>query len=261
MYFPITFKDFIDILLVTVILYGVYRILRKNGAVNLFIGILFFILVWFTASHIFHLELTGALFNRIIEVGVIALIIIFQNEIRAFAYQIGSQFTLKQWHIRKYSRQQEHVIHGYINQILLACQHLSETKTGALIVLNQDKELQEYADTGERLDAAISARMIENIFFKNTPLHDGALLIQEWRLDSAACILPVSQNQTLPQHYGFRHRAAVGLTERTNTLAIVVSEETGEISLAEGNRIDTVSVNELHARIIRTFKLSEEPAQ
>ena len=122
---------------------------------------------------------------------------------------------------------------------------MSASKTGALIVLTNQQGLREYADTGEIIDAKISVRMIENIFFKNTPLHDGALIIANGRLYAAACILPVSKRQDLPKFYGLRHRAALGLSEKTDALAIVVSEETGKISVAQGNTIVAVNTNEL----------------
>ncbi len=242
-------KDIIDILLVAAILFGAYRLLRRSGAVNLFWGILLFILAWFVVSYIFHLELTGALFDRIIEVGAIALIVIFQNEIRAFFYRLGSRMSDSRVnHLMKslvHPSTHPTLDSDDADQIVQACHHMSQTKTGALIVVTRNQSLLEYADTGEKVDASISARMIENIFFKNTPLHDGALIITGRRLISAACILPVTQNQDLPTHYGLRHRAALGLTEKTDALAIVVSEETGLITVAQANMLHTVDEEEL----------------
>lgn len=241
----ITIKDIIDILLVALILFGAFRLLRRSGAVNLFWGILAFVMAWFLVSYIFHLELTGALFDRIIEVAALALIVIFQNEIRAFFYGVGSKMSDSR--LTRLFRPKHHVVRDTkaLEEIVLACRNMSKTKTGALIVLTKEQALREYADTGELIDAAISARMIENIFFKNTPLHDGALIISEKRLESAACILPISQRQDLPQHYGLRHRAALGLTEKTDAIAIVVSEETGMISVAMGDIIHSVDADHL----------------
>ena len=238
-------KDIIDILLVATILFGIYRILRRSGASNLFWGILAFVLAWLLVSYVFALELTGALFDRFISVGAIALIVIFQEEIRSFFYRVGSRFNME--HLRNHishSRHQQEA-QQQVNQIVLACSHMSSSKMGALIVITNQQGLKEYMDTGEVVDAVVSARMIENIFFKNTPLHDGALIISDGRLHSAACILPVTKRQDLPKHYGLRHRAALGLTEKTDALAIVVSEETGRISVALGNDIHTVTINEL----------------
>ena len=242
--FSFGFKDVIDILLVAGILYETYRLLRRTGATNLFWGILAFIVVWFLVSFVFQLDLTGALFDRIISVGAIALIVIFQEEIRMFFYRVGSRFS--SWKIFRprtpegvgASRQQ-------ILEITQACRHMASTKTGALIVLAGAGSLKEIVDTGERLNAQVSARLIENIFFKNTPLHDGALVIRDDKMLAAACILPVSKNQDIPLHYGLRHRAALGLTEKTDATCIVVSEETGHISVAEGGQIREVGEDEL----------------
>jgi uncharacterized protein (TIGR00159 family) len=145
-----------------------------------------------------------------------------------------------------------------IDSIVLACSHLSASKTGALIVIANQQGLSEYSDTGEVVDAAISVRIIENIFFKNTPLHDGAMIISAGRIHAAACILPVSKRQDLPKSYGLRHRAALGLTEKTDALAIVVSEETGKISVALGDTIKAVTTNELeHTYLAPAFGITE----
>ncbi len=248
--FQFGIKDIIDILLVAIIMYECFRLLKRSGAVNLFWGILAFIVVWFIVSYVLNLELTGALFDRIISVGAIALIVIFQDQIRSFFYLLGSRFSdsaiYQKW--RKKSNLQHN--DKSIQQIMMACQHMSQSKTGALIVVARVQELSEYTITGERIDAIISARMIENIFFKNTPLHDGALIVSNNRLDSAACILPVSKNLNIPKHYGLRHRAALGLTEKTDAVAIIVSEETGNISIAIGETIEMVSQEEL-ANLLR----------
>lgn len=242
--FNFGFKDVIDILLVAVIMYEVYRLLRKTGASNLFWGILAFIVVWFLVSFVFQLDLTGALFDRIISVGAIALIVIFQEQIRMFFYRIGARFS--SWQLfRHTSPEEEAASRQQVLEITQACRHMASTKTGALIVIAGEGGLKEIVDTGERLDAQVSARLIENIFFKNTPLHDGAMVIREGRVVAAACILPVSKNQNIPQHYGLRHRAALGITEKTDTTCIVVSEETGHISVAHEGEIHEVTPDEL----------------
>ena len=242
--FSFGFKDLIDILLVAGILYETYRLLRRTGATNLFWGILAFVLVWFLVTFVFQLDLTGALFDRIISVGAIALIVIFQEEIRIFFYRIGSRFS--SWQIfRPRTNANEAGSRQQILEIIQACRHMASTKTGALIVIAGGGSLKEIADTGERLDAQVSARLIENIFFKNTPLHDGALIIRDGKMVAAACILPVSKNQDIPLHYGLRHRAALGLTEKSDATCIVVSEETGHISVAEGGQIREVKEDDL----------------
>ena len=239
--FEFGIKDIIDILLVALILYEMFRLLRRSGAVNLFWGILAFIVAWFLVTMVFQLELTGALFDRIISVGAIALIVIFQEEIRGFFYRVGARFS--NWgHFGRRGVQAEQDV----DQIVIACEHMSRSKTGALIVIAVGTELKEYADTGEIIDCAISTRMIENIFFKNSPLHDGALIVFGHRLHSAACILPVSKQQNISKQYGLRHRAALGISEKTSdSIAIVVSEETGQVAVAKGGKINNVTRDEL----------------
>ena len=242
-------KDIIDILLVAFILFAIYRILRRSGASNLFWGILAFIFTWLLVSYVFRLELTSALFDRFVSVGAIALIVIFQEEIRNFFYRIGSRFNIEHFKERWSKVKQEQNVQKQIEAITSACVHMSASKTGALIVLTNQQELKDFADTGEILDATLSARLIENIFFKNTPLHDGALIIRYGRAWSAACILPVSKRNDLPKRYGLRHRAALGLTEKTDAIAIVVSEETGIISVAKGDTIRTITLEELKKEV------------
>ncbi len=242
--FSFGFKDVIDILLVTIILFETYRLLRKSGVANLFWGILAFIVVWFIVVFGFQLELTGALFDRIISVGAIALIVIFQEEIRSFFYRLGARFSSMQL-LRRGNGQEDTASRQQVLEIIQACRHMASTKTGALIVLSGAENLKEYTETGERLDAIVSARLIENIFFKNTPLHDGALIIRDGKMIAAACILPVSKDQSIPQHYGLRHRAALGLAEKSDATCIVVSEETGRISVAEDGAIREVKEDDL----------------
>ena len=251
-------KDIIDIFLVATILFGVYRLLRRSGASNLFWGILAFVFAWLLVSYVFSLELTGLLFDRFVSVGAIALVVIFQSEIRSFFYGIGARFNVEKIQ-NQLSRKRNAVdSQRHIDSIVLACSHMSSSKTGALIVIANQQGLSEYADTGEIVDANISVQMIENIFFKNTPLHDGALIISNGRLHAAACILPVSKRQDIPKSYGLRHRAALGLTEKTDALAIIVSEETGRISVAQGDTIRVVTTNELeHQYLAPAFGITE----
>lgn len=248
-------KDIIDILLVAFILFAIYRILRRSGASNLFWGILAFILTWLVVSYVFHLELTSALFDRFISVGAIALIIIFQEEIRGFFYRIGARFNVEHFKERWSKVKHLQTAHQQADAILSACAHMSASKTGALIVITHQQELKVFADTGEIVDATLSTRLIENIFFKNTPLHDGALIIRDGRAWAAACILPISKRTDLPKQYGLRHRAALGITEKTDATAIVVSEETGKISFAQGENIQTITLNELKKQLDNIFNI------
>ena len=164
-------KDIIDILLVATILFSVYRLLRRSGASNLFWGILAFVFAWLLVSYVFSLELTGLLFDRFVSVGAIALVVIFQSEIRSFFYGIGARFNVEK--IQNQLSRKRNLLDSqrYIDSIVLACSHMSSSKTGALIVIANQQGLSEYADTGEIVDANISVQMIENIFFKNTPIY------------------------------------------------------------------------------------------
>jgi uncharacterized protein (TIGR00159 family) len=170
--------------------------------------------------------------------------VIFQEEIRTFFYRVGARFS--SWQIfRSHRANEDSKYQQQILEIIQACRHMSSTKTGALIVIAGKGNLRDEIETGEQLNAQVSARLIENIFFKNTPLHDGALIISQGSLIAAACILPVSKNPSIPQEYGLRHRAALGLTEKTDATCIVVSEETGYISIASEGKIRRVAEDEL----------------
>ena len=244
------FKDLVDILLVALLLYEAFRLLRTSGAVNLFWGILAYVGLWFLVSFVLRLELTGAIFNFIGSAGAVALVVIFQEEIRGMFNRIGSRMSSAQQIVRfRQQKEQRLLTDEQIHQIVLACEHMADGKVGALIVIATENDLEEYEQTGETINADISARMIENIFFKNTPLHDGALIIQGGRLRSAACILPVSKNQRIPKHYGLRHRAALGLSEKSDALCIVVSEETGKISIAQDSKIAAIKLSALTERL------------
>lgn len=241
--FQIGFKDIVDIFLVAVLLYQTFNLLKRSGAVNIFIGILAFIICWFLVSYVFKMELLGGIFDRVVSVGAFALIVLFQDEIRRFFSRIGST---KEWSLLNSIKR--FISNGNNNlektnldlvQIVLACRNLSKTSTGGLIILTRRNDLDFYLQSGEQINANINSRLIENIFFKNSPLHDGAMIISQRTLKAAACILPVSKNQTIPKRMGLRHRAAVGITEHTDAIAIVVSEETGHISWAINGQLTT----------------------
>ncbi len=224
--------DVIDILLVAFLLYQVYMLIRGTVAINIFIGIFVLYIIWLIVR-VLNMELLNNILGKIIEVGVIALIIVFQQEIRRFLLFIGTRylsknrFSLENW---LFPKQKNMVAPVNIDAIVKACRNMSETKTGALIVIARKSELQYYTETGDILNAETSSRLIENIFFKNSPLHDGALIIVNDKIRAARCILPVTENLNIPAHYGLRHRAALGISEHTDALIVIVSEETGKIS-------------------------------
>lgn len=239
--FHIGFKDIVDIFLVAILLYQTFRLLKRTGAVNIFIGILAFIICWILVSYVFKMELLGGIFDRVISVGAFAFIVLFQDEIRRFFSRIGSRrkgslfYSLKRF-FGNASNDKEKTDFDLV-QIVLACRNLSKTSTGALIILTRNNNLDFYSHSGEQLNANINSRLIESIFFKNSPLHDGALIVSNRKLKAAACILPVSKNQSIPKRMGLRHRAALGVTENSDAIAIVVSEETGHISYAHNGQL------------------------
>lgn len=243
--FNIGVKDVVDILFVALMFFEGYRLLRRSGAVNIFWGILAFVIVWFLVSYVFSLQLTGAILDRIVSVGAIALIVLFQDEIRLFLVRIGSRFSVESIHRNLHSSRDQRRNERSVMQAVLACKNMAQSKTGALIVFTRTDSLSEYSLSGERIDSLLSARLLENIFFKNTPLHDGAVIVTRGKIVSAACILPVSKSLQIPQHYGLRHRAALGISEKTDAIAVVVSEERGDISVAIGDEIRTVKIEEL----------------
>jgi len=226
-------KDIIDILLVAFLLYATYKIMKSSGAMAIFTGILSFVAVWVLVSYVFEMRLMGAIMNKFISVGAIALIVLFQNEIRRFLVMLGSR---RRWQIigRFFAQTKlpKDKSDAFIMQIVLACQEFSKKKTGALIILGGNAYLGEYIYSGERLDAVLSGQLLQNIFFKNSPLHDGAVIISDYRIKAAACILPVAHDANLPKNLGLRHRAALGISQVTDAMAIVVSEESGIISVA-----------------------------
>lgn len=239
--FQIGIKDIIDIFLVALVMYQTFKVLKRSGGVTIFIGILTFLIIWILVRYVFKMELLGGILNRVVSVGAFALIVLFQDEIKRFFSRIGSR---KNWgrlnifrNLFKTASNDQSKADYDIVQIVLACRSLSKTGTGGLIVFERSVELDPYIQSGDTIDANIRSRLIENIFFKNSPLHDGALIISNRRLKAAACILPVSKNQSIPKRLGLRHRSALGITEHTDAIAIIISEETGHISWAVNGQL------------------------
>lgn len=235
MLFGIGIKDIIDILLVAILMYQAYKLMRNTGAINIFFGIMIFVVIWFLIVKVLKLGLTGAILNQVISVGALALVVLFQNEIRKFLLKLG---TRQNW---KFYKKIAKIIRGEnkdsrqvfpVMKLVLACRNMSRTKTGALIVIARDNSLTEYIESGEQISADINTRLVENIFFKNSPLHDGAMIIVDEKIVAAGAILPVSKNPNIPRHLGLRHRAAMGISEKSDAIVIIVSEETGTISMA-----------------------------
>ncbi|MBP3823230.1 MAG: diadenylate cyclase CdaA [Bacteroidaceae bacterium] len=232
MFLSFGIKDLIDILLVATLLYYAYRLMKESRSLNIFFGVLIFIVFWLFVSQILEMRLLGTLLDRIVSVGAIALLILFQDEIRKFFSTIGTHERVRAA-VRFFSGEQKQThTREDIMPIVMACLSMSKQKVGALIVMQRSLPLTDFVRSGELIDARISQRLIENIFFKNSPLHDGGMIISHKRITAAGCILPVSHDLSLPKELGLRHRAAMGISQETDALAIVVSEETGNISIA-----------------------------
>ena len=237
MFFEFGIKDIIDIVLVALMLFYIYRLMKESRSLNVFMGILIFVVLWLVVSQVLEMKLLGSIMDKFVSVGVIALIILFQEDIRKFLYNLGAHQrvqTLRRLFINNDKQNQEQ-IKQTIMPIVMSCLSMSKKKVGALIVIQRGTPLDDIVATGERLDASINQRLIENIFFKNSPLHDGAMVIVHDRIRAAGCILPVSHDLHIPKELGLRHRAALGITHESDCIAIVVSEETGGISIAIRN--------------------------
>lgn len=242
--FDLGIKDLIDILLVAIFLFFAYKLMKKSRSVNIFYGVLVFISLWIIVSKILEMKLLGGIMDQLVNVGAIAIIVLFQEEIRHFFYTIGTHERVERLlrFFRPRNKQAEDGMRydrDTIMPILMACLNMSKQKIGALIVMQNDLPLGDFIRTGERIDARISQRLIENIFFKNSPLHDGAMIITGEQITAAACILPISHDLDIPKEFGLRHRAARGISKETDALAVVVSEETGGITVAYNNEYKT----------------------
>lgn len=232
--FDFGIKDIIDIFLVALMLYYIYRLMRESRSLNVFIGIMLFIIIWLFVSQILEMRLLGSIMDKLVSVGVIALIILFQEEIRKFFYNIGAHQRFRSFtrFFHRERNKEDEVDKRTIMPIVLACMNMARHKVGALIVLERESTLADVITTGDLIDANINQRLIENIFFKNSPLHDGAMVIRDKRICAAGCILPVSHTVNIPKELGLRHRAALGISQESDAIAIVCSEETGRISTA-----------------------------
>lgn len=235
MFFEFGIKDIIDIVLVALMLFYIYRLMKESRSLNVFMGILMFIVLWLVVSQVLEMRLLGSIMDKLVSVGVIGLIILFQEDIRKFLYNLGAHQRMR--FIRKLfssndKKQDMEKLKTVIMPIVMSCMSMSKKKVGALIVIQRATPLDDIIATGEIIDASVSQRLIENLFFKNSPLHDGAMIIVNQRIRAAGCILPVSHNLDIPKELGLRHRAALGITHESDCIAIVVSEETGGISVA-----------------------------
>jgi len=256
LFIKVRFLDVIDIFLVAIIFYEIYKLVKGTVAFNIFMGIFIIFVVWLVVKSL-KMELLGSILGQLFGVGVIAIIIVFQQEVRRFLLMLGSRyranrrFTLEDLFSNQFKLASKESLHAIVD----ACRQMSESHTGALIVLARESELQEYVESGEIIDAIITCELIKSIFFKNSPLHDGAVIISLNRVKAARCILPISQKLEISPMLGLRHRAAIGLSEQTDAYVIVVSEESGHISISSnGDLIDNVAYDELFKILESRYK-------
>lgn len=232
-------KDLIDVLLVAYFLYQTYKLMKSSGTMAIFSGIISFVIVWILISQVLEMRLMGAILDKCISVGVVVLAILFQDDIRRFLMVLGSHRGWKFLSHLFSGKTAEGEDKGkFIAPTVLACMNMARKYTGALIAVQQEVDLTAFEHTGEMFNADVNARLIENIFFKNSPLHDGAMIIADGKIRAAGCILPVARNVALPKDLGLRHRSALGMSFETDALIIVVSEERGEISVAQNGKLE-----------------------
>ena len=243
--------DILDILMVAAIIFLVFRSIRGTTAINIFIAIIIVLLVRVVAEAV-GMKMMSSLLGTLIDMGAVALVVIFQPEVRRFLNSLGrkAESTIQrpgflQWLFP--TLRGGGVDTHAIREITEACREMSAQKEGALIVILHKNSLDDIVATGDVVDAEISSRLIMNIFFKNSPLHDGAMIIADNRIAAARCTLPITERTDLPARYGMRHKAAIGISEQCDADVIVVSEETGEISLVRGGQITPIeSINTLN---------------
>jgi diadenylate cyclase len=249
--------DILDVVLVALIIYQLYNLIRGTIAANIFIGLITIYLLYMVVNAL-HMQLLTGILKKFADVGIIAVIIVFQQEVRRFLLLVGKNASLQRnkawWKYFFGKADTEKNNYARIKPIIDACKTMKQTRTGALIVFAKYYDEQFYQNSCEVLEAKISKRMLETIFQKNSPLHDGAVVISENKIKSASCILPVTEKSDLPTQFGLRHRAGIGVTEANDATAIIVSEETGEISYAKQGRIKMdISFAELEKLLNKDF--------
>jgi diadenylate cyclase len=234
--YDISIMDIIDIILVAILFYQLYKLVKGTVAINIFIGIAAICLV-FGVVTVIGFPFFSLILGQFIKFGVIILAIIFQQELRKFLMLIGKGKVIKNKGVFRFNFLMKHENHLNTHAITHACENMAKTKTGAIMVISQIDSLAVFAESGVAMNAEISVPMLESIFYKNSPLHDGAVIIRNNKIISARCVLPVSNSEDFPKHLGIRHRAAVGITEESDAIAIIVSEETGDISYVKEGKL------------------------
>lgn len=255
LFLHISFFDILDIFIVAYLLYYVYMLIRGSVAINIFVAIALLYFIWQLAKSL-QMEMISSILGQIMGIGVIALLIVFQQDIRRFLIMVGNRyltynnkFSLERFFSFKLTSK----IDLDIDAIAEACEKMSSEKTGALIVIARRMDLQAYSEIGEEIQAKVTPRIIISIFFKDSPLHDGAIIIQNNKIKSARCILPISENPNLPPEYGMRHRSGLGMSEVSDAIVVIVSEQTGTISVAIRGEI----ISELNRNSLKILLMNE----
>ncbi|MCS7018022.1 MAG: diadenylate cyclase CdaA [Cytophagales bacterium] len=258
-FLEIKWADILDIALVSVLLFSVYKLVKGTVALRVLLGLLILYLV-FLIVQATQMEILTLILDKFMSVGIIAALIIFQQEIRKFLLILGKSADIQGLHLPAiFRRRGRHENEFDLHDLLEAMKTMGSTHTGALIVLSRNDELDTYCETGDLIDAVVSKRLIVAIFSKNSPLHDGAMIIVGGRIKAARCILPVTDNRNVPPNMGLRHRAAIGMSEATDTLVLVVSEETGHASAVRSGKIlPALNLVELRQQIQRYLYPNEE---
>jgi len=254
LFIQISILDVLDVLLVAYLIYLLYSLVKGSIAINIFIGIVSIYLLWKLVSAL-QMEMLSEILGQFIGVGVIALIIVFQQEIRKFLLLLGTRSIFgKRKRFLFWTLKTNKSSFAYLTPIMRAFSDMSASKTGALVVFERFNNLETFIKSGEQLNADINDKQILSIFFKNAPLHDGAIIIKDKKIVSAKCILPISGKKDFPDDLGLRHRAGVGITEQTDAISIIVSEQSGKISLCENGKIHSnLNIKQLRTLIVENL--------
>jgi uncharacterized protein (TIGR00159 family) len=260
-FLDVSWVDLIDISLVAILLYQIYKMIRGSLAVSIFLGLLSLYLVYLIVSAV-QMELLSKILGQFMGVGVLAMIILFQPELRKFLLVIGRSTDFNRDFFKSLALWRSRYQDTFdVHPVIEAIKNFKATRTGATIVFTRDTELRSYLETGDNLDAEISKRLLISIFNKNSPLHDGAVIIHKGRIKAARCVLPLSENDHLPPHFGLRHRSGIGMSETTDTLVVVVSEESGRLILARnGKYLRGLKLRQVEVKILE-YLHGQEPEQ
>ena len=253
----VRFTDILDVIIIAFLVYKLLDLVRSTRAENILKGVVIFLLaLWL--SEIFHLNGIAYILGNMVQVGILALIILFQPEIRQILEKLGSR------NIRLLQAftpvQQQTELEKAIDQTVIACSEMSKTKTGVLIVFERHILLDDMVRSGTTLDAAVSSELLKNIFFVKAPMHDGAVIIRHGRILGAGCMLPLSKNVNLSRDLGMRHRAGIGMSENSDAVVVIVSEETGSISVAVGGMLKRHLMPETLSKLLRN-ELMPQPEE